>query len=165
MLLPGIKNRRPAFAGRREPNPIQKYTPGLKQDAFRQIQEGLFAPTKKAKATRKYRMMISESCTLHGWMFSSRYTKPASINIHLPRLPLESALCPVPGRQCPELRPFHRGSSHDFVIGDWDHEPLEAHSADWQSAVSRIGNPQFLPVASTLPTASRSRHGGNLKEQ
>ncbi len=44
--------------------------------------------------------------------------------------------------------------SLDAISGaQWNHEP--ARSADRQSAVSRIGNPQTLPVASTLPTASR----------
>jgi hypothetical protein len=49
----------------------------LKQDVFRQIQEGLFAFTMREKATRKYRTMISKSCILHGSMSSRRYTKSA----------------------------------------------------------------------------------------
>src|ERR1041385_2166483 len=37
----------------------------------------------------------------------------------------------------------------------WGHEPALSSSADWQSAVSQIGNLRPLDLTGALPTASR----------
>ncbi len=45
-----------------------------------------------------------------------------------------------------------------FFGAHWDHEPTSTRSADFQSAVSRISNPQALQGSDDVPTGSR-RYG------
>jgi hypothetical protein len=75
--------------------------------------------------------------------------------IPIPIHPFKNQDAPFRNRQPASNRSFARRLERLQESEDCPREKGRGRNADWQSAVSRIGYPQILPVVSTLPTDSR----------